>query len=137
MAEHPIDRKYKYIVANKMLPKCPIATHDTTNEIFYFWTQPSRREGKDSEKKPIRVDTKEYVSITEDYYKLYKFVTLMADVIFVNGNVFTMTLARRIKCETVENITSQKSYQPSKSLNKVIKIYERSGLFICMIMMEM
>ena len=40
---------------------------------------------------PIRVDTKEYVTIPTNLYKLHKFVTLTADVIFLNGTKILIT----------------------------------------------
>ena len=41
--------------------------------------------------KPNRVSTEECVNITEAFYKLHKFVMLVADVMFVNVNVFMIT----------------------------------------------
>ena len=50
--------------------------------------------------KPSRVDTEEYVRITEYFYKLHKFVMLTYDVMFVNGNEFMITLATNLKFMT-------------------------------------
>ena len=44
------------------------------------------------------------MKIPEDFYKLYKSVTLTADVIFVNGNDFMITSSRKINFVTVEHI---------------------------------
>ena len=38
-----------------------------------------------------------YVKTPEDFYKLHNFVTLMADVMTVNGNPFLITPERKLK----------------------------------------
>ena len=77
------------------------------------------------------------MNIPEDFYKLHKFVTLTTDVMFSNGNAFMITPARKLEFATVEHIQSQTSEQIIKSLNKLIKLYGRGGLFIRMILKEM
>ena len=44
------------------------------------------------------------MKIPEDFYKLHKFESLTADVIFVNVNEFMITSARKLKLVTVEHI---------------------------------
>ena len=44
---------------------------------------------------PIRVDD-DYVEVPRDFYELHKFVTLTADVMFINGLPFLVTLAVRL-----------------------------------------
>ena len=65
------------------LPNFPITIHDIT---IYFGTDLLGVRGKILRKNPIRLDTEEYVTIPKDLYKLKKFVTLTADVMFVNRN---------------------------------------------------
>ena len=45
---------------------------------------------------PRRVEMEEYVSISEDFYKLHKFITLTSDVLFFNRNVFMITSERKL-----------------------------------------
>ena len=77
------------------------------------------------------------MKIPEDFYKLHKFVSLTADVIFFNVNEFMITSARKLKLVTVEHIWSQIDEQLSKSLNKVIKLYGRVSFIIRMILIDM
>ena len=48
--------------------------------------------GEMTRQKPERVDP-EYIGIPRDFYELHKFVTLIADVTFVNGIAFLTTLS--------------------------------------------
>ena len=87
--------------------------------------------------KENRVDTGEYITILEDFYKLHKFVTLTAGVMFVNGTAFLFTSERKIKFLKVKHTPSQTVYQLSKSLNKVIKLFGQGGFVIRVILMDM
>lgn len=58
--------------------------------------------------KPDRVDP-EYAQIPRDFYRLHKFVTLSADVMFVNGLPFFITRSRDIKLISAEYIPDRKS----------------------------
>ena len=49
----------------------------------------------------------EYLGIPRDFYRLCHFVTLTADVMFVNGLAFFTTLGRDIRFGTAEHITSR------------------------------
>ena len=49
----------------------------------------------------------EETSIPRYFYGLHKFVTLTADVMFVNGIPFLVTLSRKIRLFTVEFLPSR------------------------------
>ena len=92
--------------------------------------------GKTVRNKPSKVETEEYVNITEDFYKLHKLVMIVSNIMFVNRNVFMKTSARKLNFVTVEHIPSRKSKQLSSSLNKVVKLHGRGGFIIHVILME-
>ena len=72
-----------------------------------------------------------------DFYKLQKLVIITADVMFVNGTAFLVTSAIKFKLATLKHIPRRTADQLSKISNKVIKLYGRGYLFICVIMMDM
>ena len=113
MAGHPTYCEYKDMGSNKTLPNCPITTHDITTANSMFGTDLSGVRVKTTRNKPSRVDTEEYVNIPEDFKNCTCF--LMAGVIFVNGNLFMITLVRKLKFMTVERIPSLTAEQLSKS----------------------
>ena len=75
------------------------------------------------------------MTISWDPYKLHKFVTLMVDVMFFNGNSFVIALARKLKLVTAKHIPSLTEGQFRKSLNKVIKLYRLVGFIIQVLQM--
>ena len=137
MVEHPIDRKYNDMLIKKLLPNFPIATDEITNINSMFGPDLVCVRGKKVRNKPSRVDMEEYVKISEYFYKLHMSVTLMADVMFVNGNAFMITSSRNIKLMTVDHILSKTANQISKSLNKFMKLYGRGDFIIPIVLMDM
>ena len=85
--------------------------------------------GKSVRQKPGRVEP-EFIKIPRDFYELHKFVTLVADVMFVNGLPFLTTLSRDIRLRTVEFLPSRTAKQLGSSLIKVVKMYARGGFTI-------
>ena len=86
--------------------------------------------------KPDRVDP-EYTQIPRDFYELYKFVTLAADVMFVNYVQFLVTVSRDIRLFTAEFLPSRTANQLSSSLNNIVKFYARGGFVVCLVLMDM
>ncbi len=68
---------------------------------------------------------KETVSVPRDFYRLNHFVTLVANVMFVNLAPFLVTLSRNIKLRTVKHVPNRTAALLSSSLIKVIKMYCR------------
>ena len=107
MVVHPTDREYKDVASNKLVPKFPIITHDITNANSTFGTNLAGLRVNSARNKPIRDYMEEYVNISEYFYKLHKLVMLTANVMFVNGNVFMITAARKLNFVTFKHIPSQ------------------------------
>ena len=79
----------------------------------------------------------EFTRIPKDFYELHHFVTLTADVMFVNGIPFLVTRSRDIRMNTVEFLPSCTAKQLSKSLKIIIKVYARGGFIVRLVMMDM
>ena len=92
--------------------------------------------GKSTREKPERVDTSETV-VPWYFYGLNKYVTLTADVTFVNRVSLLLTLSRKTSLFTSRYLTSRTAAQLSSSLDKVNKLYARGGFSIRVILMDM
>ena len=57
-----------------------------------------------------RVDM-DYVTVLKDFIKLHKFVTLMEDVVSMNGTTLLIDMSRGIKFLTVEHILTHTANQ--------------------------
>ena len=63
-------------------------------------------------------------------------ITLAADVFFVDGTAFLLTVARRIKFVTVEHVPVRTATSLSKHLKQVFEVYGRAGFVVRTILMD-
>ena len=110
-------------MSRKNATKFPVDSHDITNAKYMFATNLVGVRVETVRNKQSRVGMEEYVNIPEDFYKLNKFIMLMAYVMFVYGNVFMIPSAMKLKFVTVKQIKSQTYNNLNKSMNRVIKLY--------------
>jgi hypothetical protein len=77
------------------------------------------------------------VTIPQQLYEQIQDVVLAADVMFVNGLPFFVSLSRGIKLFTVEFTPSRTKEQLSNKLKKVIYVYQRAGYRVRCVLMDM
>ena len=78
---------------------------------------------------PTRVEPN-FVRIPRDIINMNRYVTLVADVMFVCGLPFLITLSRRIRFVTVEFIPKRTAGELCSGLRNVLKVYNRAGFII-------
>ena len=61
--------------------------------------------------------------VPDDFHRLHRFVTLTADVMFVSGVSFFVTLSRRIKLYTAEHTPNCTRPVLANSLKKILNVY--------------
>jgi hypothetical protein len=65
-----------------------------------------------------------------------KTVTLAADVFFVDGTGFLMTVSQRIKFITVEHVPIRTAKSLAKHIDRVVNVYARAGFTVRTILMD-
>ena len=124
------------MVSHKILSDCRVKFDDITNSHAIFGINRSRLKGATVRQKPDRVDP-EYTQIPRDFYELNKFVTLAADVMFVNDVHFLVTLSRDIRLFTAEFLPSCTAKQVSSLLNNIVTFYARGRFVVRLVLMDM
>ena len=81
--------------------------------------------------------TTDYVAIPRNVLELHKYVTLVADGMFVDNTTFLIIMYPGIKFMTVEQIPISKDKQLSKKLKTTMKFYSRSRMIVQTILMDM
>ena len=81
----------------------PVTCTDITNSHTMFGPNLSGVQGGTVRNKPVRVETEE-IYIPRYFYGVHKFVTLITDMMFVNGVPFLVNFSRNIQLFTVELI---------------------------------
>ena len=106
------------MVSMNGLRNSPVRPEHVNNATCMFGHNAAALEGKTVRRPSPRVHTDEGLSIPNDFYLLYHFVMLVADVFYVNGVTILMTLSRKIKLHTAEHIPSRKASVLADSLKR-------------------
>ena len=67
---------------------------------------------------------------------MHKRVTITADVMFVSGVPFLVTLSRKIKFRTNQFLPKRTTRTLADSLTKVIMLYARGGFIVNLALMD-
>ena len=84
MLGHPSRKDFEGMIAN-----CPVTSENTTHAHQLYGENLAGLRGETVQKKPEQVVT-DYVQILRDLVQMNKYVTLTADVIFVNNLAFVI-----------------------------------------------
>ena len=123
---HLPDARFKQLVNSDSIKNCKVTAQDITNSRMIFGPDLPGLQGRTTRKKPTRV-TPVYMGISKAMYERYKDIVLTADVMFVNGIVFLVTLSRGIRLYTTEHLRNKKKDQLARSLNRITNLYARGG----------
>ena len=137
MMAHPRDDKLKHVVSNtNVITNCNFTSSDLTNALTLFSPDRGTLRGKTVRQRPDKVRP-EYVSIPRSLFERIQNVTLAADVMFVNGLPFIVTISRAIKLITVEYLPSRTAEMLCDKLRKINKLYQCGGYNIRTSLMDM
>jgi hypothetical protein len=134
----PTEREYQGLVRLNLIKDCPITNSDiihATNKIF--GPDLANIRGKTVRRKPDRVRT-DYVDIPRVILDVHRYVTLVADVMFVNKVPFLVSCSRNLNLITIEHVPSPKRTASKLGylLQRIIRVYARAGFTIQTILMD-
>ncbi len=124
------------MVRKKLIANCPVTVRDIQNAPQIFSPDLAKLRSKTTRTKPEHVRA-DYVKIPRDFMDLHKYMTIVADVMFVNGLPFLVTSSRGISLVTIEFLPSRTAKQLANSIERVLRIYGRSGFVVQTSMMDM
>ena len=92
MMGNPSKKDNKTMVSNKIIPECPITSTDITNARAIFGPDLPSVQGKMVWTTPAPV-VADYVAVPQNLVDANKAIMLAADVFFVDGTTFLLTVA--------------------------------------------
>ena len=78
----------------------------------------------------------EYVAFPKELVSRHKCISISADVFFVNGIEFLLTVAIKLKFITVEHTLVCTAKSLAKHIKRVLQVYDRAGFTVRYIMMD-
>jgi hypothetical protein len=106
MIANPTKREFTGMVREKLLTNCPIIVHNADNTNQIFGPNLANLRGKITRAKPDHVRV-ECARTPTDFIQLHKYVTLVADVMFVNRLPFLVTSLRGISLVNIKHLPSR------------------------------
>jgi len=103
MISAPTEREYQGLVRLNLLKDCPITNSDIIHANKIFDPDLANIRGKTVRRKPEPVQT-EYVDIPRVILDVHRYVTLVADVMFVNKVPFLVSCSRNLNLITIEHV---------------------------------
>ncbi len=130
MMAHPSDSAMRHLVSQtNAVTNCPITVSDITHAHAIFGPDWAGVRGKLVRQRPTVVRP-EYVSIPPALFERIQHVTLAADVMFLNGLPFFVTLSSDIKLITIEFLPSRTIPMLCNTLKKTLSRYRRGGFTV-------
>ena len=119
------------MVSDNIPENMPIGINNVADALSIYGLPVSRLEGaKTREKIHLLCGEGGKLEIPRDFYRLNKFVTLTADVMFVSGIPFLVTFSRKIRIIAAKYVPSRTAQQLDNSLTKIVNTYARGGFVI-------
>ena len=121
----PTEHKFQGVVRINLLKDCPITTADIVhaNKIFGSPDLTNLRGKTVCKPEPVRT---KYVDIPCVILDVHGRVTLMADVMFVNGIPFLVSSSRNIKLFTIEHVPQRTASKLGYLFQWIINVYIRN-----------
>jgi len=135
MIANPTEREFAGMVREQLLTNCPVTVRDVDNANQNFGPDLANLRGKMTRTKPERVRV-EYVQIPRDFVQLHKYVTLVADVMVMNGLPFLVTSLRDFSLVTIKHLPSRTAKRLVQTLERVFRIYLTAGFIVQTTMMD-
>ena len=86
-------------------------------------------EGETVRRKPKSI-VEEYIAVPKELVSRDKFISIAADVFFVNGIAFLLTVAIKLKFVTMEHTPICTAKSLVKHIKRVLQVYDRAGFKI-------
>jgi hypothetical protein len=135
MVALPSKRALQSMVRLNMLQNCPITNDDIKNANTIWGSDIATIRGKTTRRKPDRVET-DYVEIPRALLSFHVNVTLVADVMFVNGVPLLVSASRNINLITIEHAPKCTASKLGYLLQRIVNVYARAGLRVRMVLMD-
>ena len=132
---HPSTQDLKSIVKSNLIVNCPVTAEDIDRAEKIYGPSVPILKGKTTRQNPLTV-TSDYVAIPPQILSANQFVTLSADLFFVNQVPFFATVSDHIKFTTAEHIVSRKSHQLVQASKHVQALYAARGFSVKYMLMD-
>ena len=135
MIGSPSEKDYGGMVSSNIIKNCPIDSTDVSNARAIFGPDLANIRGKTFRRKPQSV-VEEYAAFPKELVSRHKFISIAADVFFVDGIELLLAVAIKLNFVTVEHTPVCTANSLVKHIKRVLQVYNRAGFTVRYIMMD-
>ena len=132
---YPSIANFKGVVHNRLINNCPVTRDDIVFAERIYGANVSVLKGKTVRCKPIPVCI-DYVQIPKELHKLHCDMTLAANIMFVQGIPFFVTVLCNIKFTTIEMLENRKKSTIMDAIKHVNNIHKSNGFKMVVMLMD-
>ena len=125
----------RHILNHHALPNCPYTSRDVQIAEAIYGKDLGNIKGKTTRTNPPKV-TGEVIPCPHHILQHYNNITLVADVMYVNGIPFFVTKSRHIMFGTINALPSNNDINIIGEIHRIQGIYQQQGLHIHTILMD-
>jgi hypothetical protein len=124
----------RYVTRNQ-LPNCPITKEDIVNAEIIFGPDVGSLKGKTTRHGPSKVRVAQSM-LPDDVFERNREVTLCADIMYINGTPFFVSVSRKIKFGTIQELTSRSNDNVLTAIDRVLATYRGGGFTVRYMLMD-
>ena len=132
---YPTSTELRHILNHHALPNCPFTSRDVQIAEAIHGKDLGNIKGKTTRTNPPKV-TGEVIPCPHHILQHYNNITLVADVMYVNGIPFFVTKSRHIMFGTINALPSNNDINIIGEIHRIQGIYQQRGLHIHTILMD-
>jgi hypothetical protein len=135
MVGHPTDRDFLGMVRANYIMNCPVTESAMKNANLIFGPDLAGVRGRTVRRPPEAIRT-DFVHIPRIFLDRHRVVVLTADVMFVNGVPFLVSLARGLNLLTCEFLPVRTAKSLASRIEQIKHLYGRGGFTVGTILMD-
>ncbi len=135
MIGNPSKGDFKGMVSNNMINNCSITPSGIANAKEIFGPALASMRGKTVRRTPVPM-VGDYITVPRLLVKQNRRITMAANVFFVDGTAFLITLSRNVKFITAEHTPVCTARALVKYIERVLQVYWRTGFIVRTILMD-
>ena len=136
MVGHPTDREILGMVRANMITNCPATESAVHNANRIFVPDLAGVRGRMVRRAPEVVWTGDYISVPPAVVERFRYMTIAADIMFVNGVPFLVTVGRGLNLITSEYTPVRTAKHLCAGIEHVIELYKHGGYTVGTVLMD-
>jgi hypothetical protein len=123
------------MVSSNMIKNCSITPSDIANAKEIFGPALVSVRGKTVRRTPAPV-VRDYVAVPRSLVEQNRIITMAAEVFFVDGTAFLITLSINVKFITAEHTPVRTAKALVKHIERVLQVYRCAGFIVRTVLMD-